>query len=516
MISAVRVVSRCFGAASQQGGRCSAAARLLNSLVLLFVFVASPAWAGQDRSEYSLIFAKDSPSRFHVHADIAVSKNELVMAPRLLAEPLPNGWADFVENLSARDMAGRPVKLHHLGSGRWKLDRPVKRIRLDYDVALKHDQVKWSVTGLFARGYAVEDAMFFFGHVAFITGAPEFKMPAHIRFNLPKGWQAVTALPEAKGKKGVYEAKDWDGLILTGSMVGRLSKREIKSGPLELVLTAPRSLDASIKLMGNSLEPIIGGFVRDMGGAPKGKFGVFFSVSPIRGGGETTDNTVSMLFPKAPDMSTKRSWYIIAHEVFHLWNAVAIDPLIAEDSYWFMEGFSVHGASLGMYNAGLFSEQEFFTEIAEGYDKYLAGMRKAAGRVSLKESGKEKAKHYDIVYFGGMVAAIALDIEAKSRSAATNRGFTEMMRLAYEEFGKTGREYAYDDLVRLASQSVGADMTPFFARYVEGTEVISLPSYLKRAGLILTTVNGKSTITPDPNATAAQRSLFPPSRNPFP
>jgi predicted metalloprotease with PDZ domain len=471
----------------------------------------SPADAAEDRAEYRLIFSSDTPRRFHVQADLPVVGNELVMAPRLLAEPLPNGWADFIENLQARDIRGRRVRLRHVGSGRWRLGRPLQRVRLQYDVVLKHDEVKWEVSGLFARAYAVDDAIFFFGHVAFITGDPQFSRPAEISFEVPSGWQAVTALPQVPGKRGVYEARAWDGLILSGSMVGRLGSRSINFGGLRAVITAPQGLGASVDIMSNALRPVIETFVTDLGGAPDGKFGVFFSVTDATRGGETTADTISMLFRKAPDLSEKLSLYVIAHEIFHLWNAVAIAAENAPETYWFAEGFTSYGALLGMYRTGLMTEAEFLEQIALAHDRYLTGsgaQSTPAGQISMTEAGKEKMRNYHIIYDGGLLVALALDIEAKMRCSDPQAGFLPLMRQAFEEFGKTGKRYTQADLRRLASESIGAEATPIFERYIEGRQVLHIGEHLRKVGFLLTTSKGKSSIVRDP-AITSQTGLYP-------
>ena len=428
------------------------------------------------------------------------------MEQGVLLAPLANGFADFIENLKASDAAGRPVGLTHLGNGRWRLDRSLTSVKLDYDVALKHQNVQWAVSGLFARGYAVEGAMFFFGYVAFITGDPEFKRPARIKISVPKGWQVATALPGVAGEEGVYEAKDLTDLRYSGTMVGKLSQQDIKVGALEVVLSGPQSIAAGMTLMGNAMRPIIEGYAQDFGGSPKRKIAFFFSADPNPkiGGGETSHNTISMMLSKPPDMIDKGLWsYVVAHEVHHLWGSSAESSKEVE---WFNEGFSVYGAMLGLYQSGLNTEEEFFKEIASAYDRYVAG----AGKVSLKDAGAEKGKNFYFIYNGGMAAAIALDIEAKSRQPDGNGGFLEMMRLVHREFASTGTQYRYGDLKRLAARATGADMSPFFARYIENREVVPLAEYLHKAGLRLSTVNGKSTISRDPGASAAQRKIFPP------
>jgi predicted metalloprotease with PDZ domain len=484
---------------------------LIRTLLALLVLAgSSAAWAAQNRAEYTLVFSEKTPKRFRVLADIPVLNGELTMAPRLLAEPLPNGWADFIEHLSAKDMKNRPIALTHLGSGRWKLGRPVTRVKLAYDVVLKHDDVRWAISGLFARAYAVDDAIFFFGHTAFIKGTPEFKLPARIRFKTPESWEAVTALPQIRGQRDVYEAANWDDLILTGSMVGRLSRSDTKFGQLHAAIAAPQALKPSVDVMGEAIRTVVGTVTRDLGGAPEGKFGVFFAVTPRSHGGETTDDTISTLFKAPPDFSNKLSLYVIVHEIFHLWNAVAIAAQNGEEAYWLSEGFTAYGAYLALYRSGLLSEAEFLGQIAEAYERYISGGGTTpAGRIALTEAGADKSKNYNLIYDGGLLVALALDIEARAHFNDPDRGFLELMRLAFTEFGKTGTEYTQADLRRLAGRSIGADATPFFDRYVEGKEVLPVAAYLKKVGLELTTVNGKSTITRNDGASAAQLRLYP-------
>jgi predicted metalloprotease with PDZ domain len=379
-------------------------------------------------------------------------------------------------------------------------------VRLEYDVALKHQNVQWTVSGLFARGYAVEDAMFFFGYVAFISGTPELGVPAYVEIVAPEEWQVATALPKVRGKKRVYEARDISDLRYSGTMVGRLSQQDIKVGSLEVVLSGPRSIKPGMELMGSAMRPIIQGYAKDFGGSPERKIAFFFSADPNPkiGGGETSHNTISMMLSKPPDMVDNYLWsYVVAHEVHHLWGASSDTPNEVE---WFNEGFSVYGAMLGLYQSGLNSEAEFFRAIAGAYDRYLA----QAGKVSLREAGQDKGRNFYVIYNGGMAVAIALDIEAKSRAGGERGGFREMMRRVYKEFGSTGKSYTYADLKRIATETSGPGAAEMFSRHVESTDVIPLGDYLAKAGLTLSTVNGRSTITRDPNATPEQHSIFPP------
>lgn len=46
-----------------------------------------------------------------------------------------------------------------------------------------------------------------------------------------------------------------------------------------------------------------------------------------------------------------------------------------------------------------------------------------------------------------------------------------------------GKQYQYEDLVALASETAGRSLADFFKRYVEGKESLPVQDYFKRIGL---------------------------------
>ena len=73
--------------------------------------------------------------------------------------------------------------------------------------------------------------------------------------------------------------------------------------------------------------------------------------------------------------------------------------------------------------------------------------------------------------------ALALDTRIRQATANT-KSLDNVMRLMYEEFGKKGTGYSYDDIVRITTKVIGSDMTDFFDRYVLGNETLDIaPSF---------------------------------------
>ena len=53
-----------------------------------------------------------------------------------------------------------------------------------------------------------------------------------------------------------------------------------------------------------------------------------------------------------------------------------------------------------------------------------------------------------------------------------------MMRRMYGDYGKTGKLYTIDDVIQIASEEADKGLSPFFDRYVKGTQVIQIKAFL--------------------------------------
>ncbi len=75
------------------------------------------------------------------------------------------------------------------------------------------------------------------------------------------------------------------------------------------------------------------------------------------------------------------------------------------------------------------------------------------------------------------MVAFALDAEIKKASTGKN-SFQTLLRAMYEQFGVTGNPYTFEDVVQLANQAAGKELSPFFNSYVQGTKIIRLSEYV--------------------------------------
>jgi predicted metalloprotease with PDZ domain len=65
------------------------------------------------------------------------------------------------------------------------------------------------------------------------------------------------------------------------------------------------------------------------------------------------------------------------------------------------------------------------------------------------------------------------------------KSLDDLMRCMYQEYGKTGKKYSIEDVIRVANKIAQTDYTELFKKYVEGTDVLPLEKYFYSMGLHL-------------------------------
>jgi len=123
----------------------------------------------------------------------------------------------------------------------------------------------------------------------------------------------------------------------------------------------------------------------------------------------------------------------------------------------------------------LISEEEFIRRLGRACEGYIS----ISGNKPIRG-----AREHGLQYAGGSLVAACLDIQIRNLTDNT-RNLDDLMRQMYEEFGRTGRQYCVEDVIRIANDIAGKDLGEFFKEYVEGTEELALEEAFADIGLEL-------------------------------
>jgi predicted metalloprotease with PDZ domain len=205
----------------------------------------------------------------------------------------------------------------------------------------------------------------------------------------------------------------------------------------------------------------------------------------------------------------------VAHEFFHAWNmerirSKTIEPFNFEDAnvsgeLWLGEGFTSYYDDLIMRRTGLMPAEQTFASLAGAINTVTLSpgrQIRSATEMSQLAPFNDAAVTIDRTYWPntfisyytwGAAIGLGLDLTLRDRSDGKIT-LDAYMRALWNEFGKPGQKepgmvatpYTIDGLkvtlARVSGDAVFAE--DFFARFIQGREVVDYARLLMRAGLV--------------------------------
>jgi predicted metalloprotease with PDZ domain len=416
-------------------------------------------------THYSVKIDGDLPRRAHVTAQVVPGDQGLCLTRAAHDTGLTHGWATFVHELSVNDSNGNPLTVDYDGDGCWRIAATAGSITAEYTVLLNHDRFP-NDPGDDELAYAGDWGQFWTGRALFMEGASAVRTT--VDFALPEGWAVTAPWPPANESGLSFAPPDADALFDSGFMLGTHASRQFTQGDAVIHIGLA---GAGPEARGDELVAILQGTLSEFSAlhqaSPNGDLAVFLGQGRLVGGG-VMGQTISMLVvDDVPDELMPMLTYIVTHEVFHLWNAnltYASQP----DMYWFSEGFAEYYTFRALQAQGLMDASALLATLEERESLYLD----VAGEISMVDAGEEKLDHYDLIYSGGMMAALALDMQILEASGGHHR-LDDVMPDLYAQFGP-GSEVRLDlsTLAKHIEAQTDVDTRDFLRRHVAGLEII--------------------------------------------
>lgn len=167
---------------------------------------------------------------------------------------------------------------------------------------------------------------------------------------------------------------------------------------------------------------------------------------------------------------------------------------------WFAEGFTSYYTGLTIRRAGLTSDEEYAASLSGTVNAVVNSPGRnmfSAVEMSQRAPFVDASTFIDPTNFGntflsyytwGSGIGLALDLTLRERYQKT---LDDFMRLAWNKFGTVMRPYTVRGLVETLAELTGDDefAESFFARYIEGTEVVDYAALLSSVGFELRKAN---------------------------
>lgn len=415
-------------------------------------------------TRYSVRVNPNQPRRAVVNAEVFPGDRGVCFIRAAGDTGLTHGWATFVHRLTVADSQGNSIRAAYDGNGCWSVET-TESVSVQYTVLLQHD-VFPNRPGDDELAYAGDWGQFWTGRALFIEGSADSSLD--VDFELPAGWSVTAPWPAAENSGTGYVLSDFDSLFDSAFMLGTHKSHEFHHGDATLHIglagEGPRKRGDELVTL---IQDGITSFSELHSAPPVGHFAVFLGESRRPGGG-VMGQSISMVVPgDISDELMPLFTHMVTHEAFHLWNAT-LNYSAAPDMYWFSEGFAEYFTLRSLHQRGLLTTDSLLEAFARQGNLYL----EAAGQLSLVGAGVEKLDNYNLIYSGGMMAALALDMHILESSDGHYR-LDDILPSIVDRYG-AGSEAGLNlvELVSLIEEQTHVDAEPVIARYVAGVEIL--------------------------------------------
>ena len=456
---------------------------------------------GTDPIRYTVRFPEPQTHYMEVEAVFPTAGRpqvDLFMAVWTPGSYLIREYQRHVENVTARNTAGRALEIQKTNKNRWRVETGgASTVTVSYRVYGREMTV---------RNNWIESAF------AMLNGAPTFislvgglARPHEVRFELPPAWKAsATALMPIPGQAHAYRAEDFDTLVDSPVVLGNPVQREFTVGGKRHVVVFegdPSFFDVDRATADTQKIVEAGGQV--MGG--RFEYPHYYALNMLVEASGGLEHKNSFLVMANRFTSRTRRTYLgylslVAHEHFHAWNIKRLRPIelgpfdYENENYtkalWIAEGFTDYYAGLLVKRPGISTRDEFFEELSGHIDavqstpgRLVTSAEMSSFDTWIKQYRPDENTPNTTINYYPKGAVIAFLLDAHIRAATKGaKSLDDGMRLAYERYAGA-KGYTMDQFYQTMSEAAGTDLRPWFAKTAEGTGELDYSEALDWFGL---------------------------------
>jgi predicted metalloprotease with PDZ domain len=490
--------------------------RRVQVFFLTFLLLTIAAFA-QSKIEYEISF----PNAAHHEAEIVVSFSDLPAGKPLelrMSRSSPGRYATHefarnVYNLRAVDERGAPLNVTRPNAHQWNITGFAGgKVRVSY--TLFGDLASGTYTG-------IDNTMAHLNIPAtFMFARAMDEAPIQVRFRRPDPqWRIATQLvPTADAE--VFTAPHLQYFMDSPTLLADLRWREWpiqsngKTYTIRLAIN-DRASDKEVNEFTEMVKKIVAEQIAIWGEAPDFDFGTYTFlanyVSQVGGDGMEHRNSTSLTSPRSISSNPRANLGTVSHEFFHAWNVErlrprSLEPFNFEDAnvsgeLWFAEGFTSYYGNFTLKRAGLDGDDASFgrglgftiNAAINAPGRRLHGPFDMSQRAVFEDGGvgamQTNSQNLYLSYYT-FGSAVALGLDLTLRTKFPGKTLDHYMRELWQSYGKQQRNYTptkpytMADLQTSLAKLTGdmAFANDFFARYIEGREVMDYASLLAKTG----------------------------------
>lgn len=468
---------------------------------------------------YKLAMPKPQDHYFQVEMELKDFKEKSIEIKMPVWAPGSYLVREFAKNVNmvyAFDENGKALKVQKKTKNTWSIDKgKAKSVKVNYEVYAFELTVRTSFLDL-THGFVSGSGVFMY-----VNGHQNRKGTLEV---VPfKDFKVVsTGLPKSSVGKFTYEFENYDQLADCPIEIGNQEVFDFMAAGVKHTVAMYGEGNYDVEQLKIDMARICEAATNVFGENPnKDYLFIVHNVVDGQGGLEHTNSTT---------LSVNRWTYsgsqylgflsLVAHEYFHLWNVKRLRPIelgpfnYDEENYttllWVMEGFTSYYDELLLLRAGYYTQADYLSKLQSSinYVEGTPGSRvQSVAHASFDAWIKayrpnENSSNTTMTYYTrGQVMASLIDamIVAKSDGKKCLDHFLKDMYNKYHK--KLNRGFTDQEFKKELESFIGQDLTEFYAKYIDGTEIPPYRSIFGQVGLL---ANDFTSVSPSFGASLKQ------------
>ncbi|MDP2039080.1 MAG: peptidase [Ignavibacteria bacterium] len=385
----------------------------------------------------------------------------------------------FVRSFKAFDESGSEIECKQVQTNQWEISEPSKTKKIVYTIAETWDTPVKTNNVYAMSGTSLEsDHAVINGQAVFGYFHGKQKDAIEIKLDYPADWSIGTALKLSND--GFYRAKDYDEVVDSPIMLGKLTKTSTK---IENTNIDIYSYSKTGKITAESLllilEDMLNATSQFTEGLPVDNYTFLFHFENFSAGAWEHNYSSFYVFAESDlsDYLTQELKSVAAHEFYHVVTPLNIhSELVGNFNFekptmsqhiWLYEGVTEWASDILQLRDYLITLDEYGKQVKS---KLSANdnFNQSVSLTDLSLHSAEMQDQYPNIYQKGALVAGLLDIRLLQLSGG-KKGLREVINQLYKDYGANkafSEKDFFDELVKRTYPAIG----DFIKRYIQGTE----------------------------------------------
>ena len=393
-----------------------------------------------------------------------------------------SGQQELVSQLSAT-RNGKPVDLQNKAHGIWVLPEThsteLATVSIKYQVDLRFDEYNWN-SGKEEMAYGFDNGYVFSMRSVFIWPLEKYDIDEQvkIKFKLPPNQRILSPWNLAAPNARAFTVPDFVDFLFNTFIIGTFETETIEVEQLKFTMVTTGQTAKHTKAIQEVLSAGTSYFTSTIGPL-KGDYLLLYADGDRNDGG-AFEHSFSQTIKGAVNKKSLPFWGgLSVHELYHLWHGRGITFESSEEE-WIVEGWADYLTLKAMANQSIIDKEQWLRKLENSIRKYQIGWHRITPGTSLAAAGQHKGDNRMLLYGGGALAALYLDIQIMQQTH-----FQADLNTVLQKMFSERNLYAFsnDSLQKKIERVTRNNYESFFQSFIYGKEKIPVESLMEQIGL---------------------------------